>query len=140
MLSTRLLSLGFVITVASSTFSLSAQQITTPAIGSATRRAILDAVRSHLGIESKFQVQYLKVTGRWSYLRAGEIVEDDGSTQETDLSIAALLERPAGGTWKVVELWSLPGEDYFSFAEFSRIVREREARDQIPAALFPPEL
>ncbi|MEO8294893.1 MAG: hypothetical protein ABI613_05195 [Gemmatimonadota bacterium] len=141
MLSNRVLFLvGVALTlVAAEPATLSSQQIATPAVGSAARRAILSTIRSHLGVESKFQVQHLKTSSRWAYIRASEIVDDSASQQETKLSIATLLERGANG-WNVVELWSLPGEEYFSFAEFTRVIRERQTRDHIPAALFPPEL
>ncbi|MEO8200074.1 MAG: hypothetical protein ABI679_06080 [Gemmatimonadota bacterium] len=142
MFSTRILALSL-LTLLIPAASASAQRspIITPPIGSAARRSIMDALRAHLGVESKFQVQHLRMTRRWAYLRAGELADIEGESQETDLSVAALLEREtSNGRWTVVESWTLPGEQYQSFQEFTRLVRERQARDTIPAGLFPPEL
>jgi hypothetical protein len=121
---------------------LSAQpaSVTTPAAGSPVRRAILDALRAHLGIKSRFQVDHLKVAGAWAYLRCGEVVELDGhEVQETDLSVAALLERGADGKWVIVESWTLPSEDQHPFAAFVKRVKAREASERLPHALFPPD-
>lgn len=73
-----------------------ASAVSTPAPGSPTRRAILDALRAKLDIKSVFEVHHLKVAGRWAYLRCNEVVIADGEKQETDLTVAALFEQRKG--------------------------------------------
>ena len=116
--------------------------VSTPAPGSPTRRAILDALRAKLDIKSVFEVYHLKVSGRWAYLRCNEVVMVDGEKQETDLTVAALFERREGNAsarWRVVELWTLPTDDSEHFKDFVRRVQARQRDSRIPAALFPDD-
>lgn len=119
-----------------------ASPVSTPAPGSPTRRAILDALRAKLDIKSVFEVYHLKVAGRWAYLRCNEVVIDGGEKQETDLTVAALFERREGTTparWSVVELWTLPTDESEHFRDFVRRVQTRQRESRIPVALFPAD-
>lgn len=114
--------------------------VRSPAPGSATRTAVLDVVRKHVGVRSRFRVTHMRVTDRWAFVRCVEVVDDDGALQETDLDIAALLER-RGATeaarWQVVELWSVSTNEERPYAPFARRVREKARQLRIPAGLFP---
>jgi hypothetical protein len=119
-----------------------ASAVSTPAPGSPTRRAILDALRAKLDIKSVFEVYHLKVAGRWAYLRCNEVVFADGEKQETDLTVAALFERREGNAaarWSVVELWTLPTDESDHFKDFVRRVQTRQGESRIPAAIFPDD-
>jgi hypothetical protein len=114
--------------------------VRTPAAGSATRAAILDAVRANIGVRSRFKVSHVRASDRWAFVRCVEVVEDGADLQETDLDIAALLERqPVGGAgrWRVVELWSLSTDQERPYAAFARRVRERVRASRVPRGLFP---
>jgi hypothetical protein len=114
--------------------------VRTPPAGSAARTAILDAVRKRVGVKSKFKVGHVRATDRWAFVRCVEVVNDGDQLQETDLDIAALLERkgPAGSLrWEVVELWSLSTDDEKPYTAFARRVRERARNSRIPTVLFP---
>lgn len=115
---------------------------TAPAAGSPQRTAILSAVRRRLKTSSRFKVDHVRVAGRWAFIRATEVVPLDGEElQETDLSVAALLEQPAGTTsWRVAEYWTLPTEGERPLAEFKRRVRERLRVERLPSALLPDDL
>jgi hypothetical protein len=117
---------------------------TTPGAGSPQRTAILDALRRQLKSTSRFKVDHVRVAGRWAFVRATEVVPLDGDElQETDLSVAALLERPAGsttGTWRVSDYWTLPGESERPLTAFRRRVRERMRAERLPAELIPGDL
>ena len=111
----------------------------TPSRGSAERTAILDAVRRATGVRSRFEVDHLKVSGRWAYVRCGEVVIAEGALEETDLSVAALLERATvkgRSGWRVVELWTLPSETERPWKAYASRVRERQRVGRIPADLF----
>ncbi len=114
-----------------------------PGTGSAERTAMLDAVRRAVRTESRFRVHHLRSTGRWAVFHGTEVVELDGDElQETDLDVAAMLERRGTGArarWEVVELWTLPTEEEQPRARFVERVRARRQRLQLPAALFPPD-
>jgi hypothetical protein len=102
----------------------------------------MDAVRASLDIKSVFEVHHLKVAGRWAYLRCNEVFIDGDEKQETDLSVAALLERrdtPKGKRWTIVEQWTLPTDDQLRFPEFVRRVQARQRKARIPAAIFPAD-
>ena len=117
-----------------------ADSVRTPGAGSATRTALLDAIRKHFDVRSRFKVGHARVTDRWAFVRCVEVVDDDGSLQETDLDVAALLERrTTGGTarWHVVEVWAVSTDDTRPYAAFARRVRERARAQGIPTALFP---
>jgi len=73
------------------------EAVRTPAAGSATRTALLDAVRKQVGVRSRFKVSHVRSTDRWAFVRCVEVVDDGGALQETDLDIAALLERRGTG-------------------------------------------
>lgn len=118
--------------------------VTTPAAGSPQRTAILDALRRRLKTGSRFRVDHLRTAGRWAFVRATEVVElDRGEEQETDLSVAALLEQPTGSTtgwWRIAELWTLPQERERPLREFARRVRQRVRAEGLPAAFLPDDL
>ena len=114
--------------------------VRTPAAGSAARTAILDAVRKRVGVKSRFKVGHVRATDRWAFVRCVEVVNDGEQLQETDLDIAALLERkgpPGSPRWEVVDLWSLSTDDQTPYTPFARRVRERARTSRIPSALFP---
>ena len=120
--------------------SQSSDSVRSPAAGSATRTAILDAVRKQVAVRSRFKVSHLRTTDRWAFVRCVEVIDDDGALQETDLDIAALLQRTGAGTaarWRVVELWSLSANDERPYTPFARRVRERARELRLPIALFP---
>jgi hypothetical protein len=115
--------------------------VSTPAAGSPTRTAILDAVRATLhipsGRDSRFKVSHLKTTHIWAYFEGNEIVHVDGAEwQETDLTVKALLER-RNTEWIVRACWSLPANEQTSLQEFGRQVAELRRRADIPAQIFP---
>ena len=120
-----------------------ANRATTPAQGTAERKALLDAVRARLKIKSQFKVYHLKVNGDWAFFHGGEVVNADGELQETDLDVQALLQhktvagKPA---WFVAEIWTLPTDDNFSRAEFVRRMRQRQQAGRIPADILPSDL
>lgn len=114
--------------------------VRTPAAGSATRTAILDAVRKHVGVRSRFKVSHVRATDRWAFVRCVEVIDDGENLQETDLDIAALLERSGTGDtarWRVVEMWSLSTNEERPYTPFARRVRERARELRLPVALFP---
>jgi len=117
---------------------------TTPAQGSPERKALLDAVRARLKIESQFKVYHLKASGEWAFFHGGEVVDaGGGELQETDLDVLALLQRKtvAGkAAWYVAEIWTLPTNDKLSRDEFARRVRQRRQAGRVPADIFPPDL
>jgi hypothetical protein len=120
----------------------SAARVTAPVPGSPARKAILDALRASLDIKSVFEVHHLRVSGPWAYLRCNEVFFDGDEKQETDLSVAALLERRAGAgseKWVVVELWTLPSDDKEPFKDFVRRIQAKQHAARIPAALFPAD-
>ena len=116
----------------------------TPAAGSPERAAILDALRTRLKTRSRFKVDHMKLAGEWAFVRATEIVELDGNEQqETDLTVAALLELPKGSTtgwWRIADYWTLPENDEKPLAEFTRRVKQRIAAERLPTALLPDDL
>lgn len=117
---------------------------TTPAQGSPERKALLDAVRARLKIESQFKVYHLKASGEWAFFHGGEVVDaGGGELQETDLDVLALLQRKtvAGkAAWYVAEIWTLPTDDQLSRGEFARRVRQRRQAGRVPAGILPPDL
>ncbi|MDF1505201.1 hypothetical protein [Roseisolibacter sp. H3M3-2] len=115
--------------------------VTTPGDPSATRAALLDAVRARLGVDTHFRVDHVRAAGTWAFLRATEVVPlDGGEQQETDLTVAALLSTDAAGAWQVVELWSLPDDQRLPMPEFLRRLGAYQAAAGLPAALFPDDL
>ena len=113
------------------------------------REWILDAVRERLGVTSELAVDHVAMTATdtiHAFVRATEVVpvaEPDGERQETDLAVMALLELPPGGagrTWRVVELWTLPGDSRRPRRDFVRRVRAHQAAARLPGALFPADL
>jgi hypothetical protein len=118
--------------------------VVTPAAGSPERAAILDALRTRLKTKSRFKVDHIRTSGGWAFVRATEIVELEGNEQqETDLTVAALLELPKGSTtgwWRIADYWTLPGNDQRPLAEFGRRVKQRLAAERLPRALLPGDL
>ena len=108
----------------------------------ATRAAMLDAVRATLRSDAEFQIDHARATDRWAFVRATELVTlDGGASQETDLTVAALLTRDAAtARWRVVEHWTLPTEDRLPLAEFRRRLGAHQASARLPASLFPDDL
>jgi ketosteroid isomerase-like protein len=121
-----------------------ASKATTPAQGTAERKALLDAVRARLKIKSQFKVYHLKVNGDWAFFHGGEVVDGgDGELQETDLDVQVLLQRKtvAGkAAWYVAEIWTLPTDDKLARAEFVRRVRQRQQAGRVPADILPDDL
>jgi hypothetical protein len=115
---------------------------TTPAAGTAVRRGGLDAIRSSLGIRSRFEVSHFLVSGRWAFVVCNEVVEADGELQETDLTVNALLRRDEARSsrWQVVELWTLPEDDERPYRTFAERVRSRVRTDGVPTAILPDDL
>jgi hypothetical protein len=73
-------------------------------------------------------------------VRCVEAIDDEGTLQETDLDIAALLERTGAGAaarWRVVELWALSTNEERPYTPFARRVRERARALGLPVSLFP---
>jgi hypothetical protein len=120
--------------------------ISSPAPGTATRRAVLDALRRRLGSAVTFKVAHLAVTtgktGNIAFVRAGEIVRDGDAWQETDLFVEALLERSASTRrWRAVAMWNLaesPDRDAHQ-AFVAKVHAELRARD-VPVAVLPHDL
>lgn len=113
---------------------------TAPPPGSPARTALLDAVRAALGLDpkaSRFKVDHLRLAGTWAYFEGNEVVPLDGREwQETDLTVRALLARGKAG-WKVMLIWTLPGDEAFPLRRFERQLAVRRDRDNIPRSLFP---
>ena len=118
--------------------------VVTPAPGSRQRAAILDAVRRRVKPAGKFRVDHIRMAGGWAFVRATEVFPlDGGELQETDLTVAALVELPAAspnGWWRVADYWTLPGEEERPLAEFTKRVRDRLRAERLPAALLPGDL
>jgi hypothetical protein len=118
--------------------------VVTPAAGSPERAAILDALRTRLKTKSKFSVGHIAMAGEWAFVRATEVVELDGDEeQETDLTVAALLEKPKGSTtgwWRIADYWTLPENDTRPLAAFTQRVQQRIAAERLPRALLPDDL
>lgn len=118
--------------------------VTTPAAGSKERTAIMDAVRQRLKSTSRFKVDHIRMAGNWAFVRATEVVPaEKDELQETDLTVAALLELPPGSTtgwWRIADYWTLPGNDSRPLADFVRNVRARVRAERLPAALLPDDL
>jgi hypothetical protein len=119
-------------------------QVTTPGPDSPLHTAIVDALRNRLKSSGRFRVDHIRAAGKWAFVRATETVTlDGGETQETDNTIAALLELPAGskmGWWRIVDVWTLPGEADKPLAEFTRRVRQRLRAEGVPETLLPADL
>jgi hypothetical protein len=117
-------------------------RVTSPPRGSALRTALIDAVRRQVKTSSRFRVDHVGVAGRWAFLRATEVVSlERGEQQETDLTVAALLELPAGAAaWRVVDYWTLPTEGVRPLAGFKRRVLERLRVERLPSTLLPGDL
>jgi hypothetical protein len=114
--------------------------VTMPAAGTPARKGVLDAVRRHLRTTAVFKVAHLAVSGPYAFVRAGEVVPDGETLQETDLFVEAMLERTKG-RWRVLHLWSLADEGEASLhdafvAKVRRVMREQS----LPIALLPEDL
>lgn len=108
-------------------------------MASPARTAILDAVRTELGIAggggSRFKVFHLMSTGSWAYFEGNEIVAFDGRQwQETDLTVKALL-RQEYGRWRVALVWSLPGIERLPLPDFERRLTQLRSRWRLPPAV-----
>jgi hypothetical protein len=98
-----------------------------PAPGSPQRQAILDGLRTALGVQSLFIVHHLRVAGDWAYFR--------GQPQGSKTEVAALLNRNARGLWQVRA--RLAGSDAAIYQEFTAAVRRDKDAHALPDALFP---
>jgi type II secretory pathway pseudopilin PulG len=118
--------------------------VATPGPGSPERAAILDALRQRLKSKSRFRVDHIRTAAGWAFVRATEVVTLDGNEeQETDLTVAALLELPSGSTtgwWRIADYWTLPENDRKPHADFTRRVRQRITAERLPPALLPDDL
>jgi hypothetical protein len=118
--------------------------VVTPVAGSPERAAILDALRTRLKTQSRFKVDHMRLAGEWAFVRATEIVELEGNEQqETDLTVAALLQKPKGSTtgwWRIADYWTLPENDEKPLADFTRRVKQRITAERLPLALLPEDL
>lgn len=118
--------------------------MTTPGPGSPQRTAILDGLRNRLRSKGKFRVDHIRVAGNWAFVRATETVElDRGALQETDNTVAALLELPAASTngwWRVADTWTLPDDAEKPLAEFMRRVRQRLRAEGLPDSLLQGDM
>jgi hypothetical protein len=131
---------GFTPATAATPTSQASPIVRTPGAGSMTRTAVLDAIRRRIGVKSRFKVSHIRATDRWAFVRCVEVVADGEQFQETDLDIAALLERRGTDTsarWDVVDAWALSTDDTRPYAAFARRVRERVRSAGIPSELFP---
>ena len=114
--------------------------VRTPPAGSPERQAILDAVRREVKTRARFRVHGLLVWGTLAYVRCGEIVPlEGGELQETDLDIAALVERgtSANAPWTVREIWTLPTHEERPWDSFRARVAERVRIAGGPRVLVP---
>jgi hypothetical protein len=118
--------------------------VVTPGPGSPERAAILDALRMRLKTKSRFRVDHIRTAGEWAFVRATETVQLEGDEQqETDLTVAALLEKPQASTtgwWRIADMWTLPENDAKPLADFTRRVRQRVTAERLPMALLPDDL
>jgi hypothetical protein len=73
-----------------------------PAMGSAERQAILDALRS--GQDMKFKVHYMKVHGDWSWVDTTPLDKTGQATAEGGPNLLHL----ENGKWKVMDLATVP--------------------------------
>jgi len=76
-------------------------------------------------------------------VRCVKVVEDGSDLQETDLDVAALLERrstPRGVQCELVEHWGLTTDQERPYTPFARRVRARVRDTGVPLALFPARL
>ena len=121
-----------------------ASPVTTPGHGSRQRAAILAAIRQHLKTSATFRVDHIRVAGRWAFLRATEVVPlEGGELQETDFTVVALLQvaaAPPSGAWRVVDYWTLPGEQERPLAQFTRRLHALQRAERLPAAMFPGDM
>ncbi|HWP42512.1 MAG TPA: hypothetical protein VNO14_04705 [Blastocatellia bacterium] len=114
----------------------------TPRPGTPERRAILDSVRSHLGIKNQFEVAHMKVNEGWAFFRGNALVFEQGEKLEVDSVMALLRQVDRGGkkTWQVESLWSLEKNSDQPMENFLEIFRRRQRDDRIPADIFPEDV
>ena len=117
--------------------------VDTPAPDSPEHGAILEALLQHLQISNRLRVDHIRTSGNWAFVRGTEVVLlDDAEEQETDLTVAALLQLPEGSTtgWLVIDYWTLPDEQERPLAAFLDRFRERQRAERLPDALLPDDL
>ena len=117
--------------------------VDTPAPDSPDHTAILDALLQLLHISNRLRIDHIRTSGNWAFVRGTEVVLlDDAEEQETDLTVAALLQLPEGSTagWLVLDYWTLPDEQARPLATFLDRVRERLREEGLPDALLPDDL
>ena len=118
--------------------------VSVPGRDSPERNAIVNALRQWLQSPSSFRIDHIRIARRWAFVRATEVVAlEGGERQETDLTVAALLENPSGKPatqWRIVDLWMLPDETERPLEAFVRRVRARLQAERLPHALLPDDL
>lgn len=108
----------------------------TPPPGSPLRVAVIDAVKTQLGIHGKFKVARIEVAGDWAYFEGTEIVPlQAGEWQETDQTVNAVLQKTEGG-WRTALLWSLTRDHEYPRARFESDLRELRQTRSLPEVLF----
>jgi hypothetical protein len=130
-LSRRLgLSLAGSLMLVALTAAAGAQSVTTPAPGTADRRAIMDAMRAHGGDQNRvFVVRALRVSQDWAWLDADPKSKDGRNNYESE---SALLRRTGTG-WAVVD--QPCAEEGCSLGREVR--RIRAANPAAPGVIFP---
>ncbi|HJU88983.1 MAG TPA: hypothetical protein VJ672_06290 [Gemmatimonadaceae bacterium] len=108
-----------------------------PRPGTATRSALLAAMRRATGERALFRVDHIAVSGTFAFMRSEALVRTDGELRPTGREFAALFERDASGTWRALELWSLSREQDRPYAAFSHRVRIIVRERGLPPKLLP---
>jgi hypothetical protein len=127
---------------ASSSPRQSASRAYTPRPGSPERKAVLDAVRGHLGIKNQFEVLHLKINQGWAFFRGNALYFEQGEKLEVD-SIMALLKRAEKSgkrVWQVESIWSLEKDSDQPLENYLEMFRKRQRDDRIPADIFPEDI
>jgi len=118
--------------------------VTIPGRGSPQRSAILSSIRRQLSTSAQFRVDHIRIAGPFAFVRATEVdALDRGELQETDFTVAALLQlstTPATSAWRLLDYWTLPGERERPLADFRRRLHALQRAKRLPAALFPDDL
>jgi hypothetical protein len=102
----------------------------TPPVGSAERKAILDAMRALGDIHDRvFLLRYLKVQNGWAWMRGDPQSPDGKNHYESE----SALFRKEGAAWKVLDQ-PCAEADCDDKKEMARI---RAAYPKAPAGIFP---
>ncbi|MFT3988523.1 hypothetical protein [Aestuariivirga sp.] len=110
--------------------ALSKTYVHTPPMGSAERKAIMDAMRAKGDLPNRiFIVKFLKVSQGWAWLEADPRSKDGKQSYEPE---SALLQQ-TGKAWKVVDQ-PCAEESCDADEELSRI---KTGHPEAPAVIFP---